>query len=116
MSVPTFEEIIREAHRLLGETEEVLRRAWRGEGPTETQIETLDDVRGQIAVTKIALARMARAATQDLREFHDAPPDSLQRPIAPIAPISPLAPIAGAPDTRETVRPPARRARRRASR
>ncbi|WP_394838969.1 hypothetical protein LVJ94_18940 [Pendulispora rubella] len=107
MSVPTFEEIIREAHRLLGETEEVLRRAWRGEGPTETQIETLDDVRGQIAVTKSALARMARGATHDMRELLDAPPDSLQRPIAPIA---------KAPDTRESALPPARRARRRASR
>jgi len=101
MNVPTFEEIIREAHRLLGQTEEVLRRAWRGEGPTETQIDTLDDVRGQLAVTKSALSRMARDVAS---ETHDAPPASLQRPIFE------------APATHASAPPPARRVRKRGAR
>ena len=59
--LPTFEEMRRNAHRLLGDAQDELRSDWRdGTGPTSQQAEDLYDARQHIAKAKDALDRAAR--------------------------------------------------------
>jgi len=61
MELPTFEEMRRAAHKLLGDAQDELRSDWRdGTGPTPQQGEDLYDVRQHIAKAKAALDRAAR--------------------------------------------------------
>jgi hypothetical protein len=61
MALPTFEEMRRNAHRLLGDAQDELRSDWRkGAGPTAQQAEDLHEARSCIARAKAALDRAAR--------------------------------------------------------
>jgi hypothetical protein len=62
MSLPTFEEMRRNAHRLLGDAQDELRSDWApGTGPSAQQAEDLYDARQHIAKAKAALDRAARS-------------------------------------------------------
>ena len=61
MDLPTFEEMRRNAHRLLGDAQDELRSDWRaGTGPTAQQAEDIHEARSYIAKAKAALDRAAR--------------------------------------------------------
>jgi hypothetical protein len=61
MDLPTFEEMRRNAHRLLGDAQDELRSDWQpGTGPTDQQGEDLYDACQHIAKAKAALDRAAR--------------------------------------------------------
>lgn len=61
MDLPTFEQMRRNAHRLLGDAQDKLRSDWQpGTGPTDRQAEDLYDARQHIAKAKAALDRAAR--------------------------------------------------------
>lgn len=60
-SQPTFQEMRRDALRLLGDAQDVLRSDWpEGHGPTRRQADALADARAAIAAAKDALDRAAR--------------------------------------------------------
>ncbi|WP_329521075.1 hypothetical protein [Spirillospora sp. NBC_01491] len=60
--LPAFEEIRRNAHRELGDVEDLLRSDWApGAGPTFDQVEALSQARQCIALAKQALDRAARS-------------------------------------------------------
>ena len=59
--LPTFEEMRRNAHRLLGDAQDELRSDWQPDtGPTDEQAEELQAARSYIALAKAALDRAAR--------------------------------------------------------
>lgn len=61
MDLPTFEEMRRNAHRLLGDAQDELRSDWQpGTGPTNGQAEAWAEARSFIARAKTALDRAAR--------------------------------------------------------
>ena len=61
MDLPTFEEMRRNAHRLLGDAQDELRSDWApGTGPDDLQAEELHEARSYIAKAKAALDRAAR--------------------------------------------------------
>ena len=61
MQLPTFEEMRRNAHRLLGDAQDELRSDWRpGTGPTDAQADAAAEAREFIAKAKDALDRAAR--------------------------------------------------------
>ena len=61
MGLPTFEEMRRNAHRLLGDAQDELRSDWRpGAGPTSKQAKAAQEAREHIAKAKAALDRAAR--------------------------------------------------------
>ncbi len=73
MIAPTFAEIVGEARRHLEDAEEVLRLPWRGENPTDDELDALDEARGHIATAKSALSRMKPTVQDDRRpEGHGA--------------------------------------------
>jgi hypothetical protein len=54
--LPTFEDMRREALRLLGDAQDTLRSDWRdATGPTDRQADALNDARKAISAAKIAL-------------------------------------------------------------
>lgn len=58
--LPTFEDMRRNAHRLLGDAQDELRSDWRpGTGPTSAQGDALAEARRHIAAAKEALDRAA---------------------------------------------------------
>lgn len=58
MSLPTFEEMRRNAFKLLGDTEDELRSDWRsGTGPTRAQAKAANEAKALIARAKNALDR-----------------------------------------------------------
>lgn len=60
-TLPTFEEMRRNAHRLLGDAQDELRSDWRpGAGPTDEQADAVALARQYIAKAKAALDRAAR--------------------------------------------------------
>lgn len=59
--LPTFEDMRRRAHRLLGDAEDELRSDWRsGNGPTREQSQAALEARQLIAQARAALDRAAR--------------------------------------------------------
>lgn len=61
VALPTFEEMRRNAHRLLGDAQDELRSGWEpGTGPTPKQAELLHEARAGIARAKAALDEAAR--------------------------------------------------------
>lgn len=61
MSLPTFEDMRRNAFRLLGDAEDELRSDWRsGTGPTVEQGRAANEAKQHIAKAKAALDRAAR--------------------------------------------------------
>jgi hypothetical protein len=59
--LPTFEEMRRRAHGMLGDVEDELRSDWRdGTGPTREQAEAAREARQHIAAAKAALDRAGR--------------------------------------------------------
>lgn len=61
MSLPTFEEMRRNAFALLGDAEDELRSDWRrGTGPTKEQGQAAHEARQHIAAAKAALDRAGR--------------------------------------------------------
>lgn len=61
MQLPTFEEMRRNAHRLLGDAQDELRSDWLpGTGPTDAQAEAAAEARQHIAKAKEALDKAAR--------------------------------------------------------
>lgn len=61
MQLPTFEEMRRNAHRLLGDAQDELRSDWApGTGPTDKQADAVIEARKHIAKAKAALDKAAR--------------------------------------------------------
>lgn len=61
MDLPTFEDMRRNTHRLLGDAQDELRSDWKpGTGPTDRQAEAAAEARSHIAEAKDALDRAAR--------------------------------------------------------
>jgi hypothetical protein len=59
--LPTFQQMRRDALRLLGDAQDVLRSDWpEGHGPTRSQANALGDARAAISAAKDALDRAAR--------------------------------------------------------
>ncbi|MFI7468169.1 hypothetical protein [Nonomuraea sp. NPDC049646] len=59
--LPTFEQMRRNAHRLLGDAQDELRSDWAsGTGPTDKQAAAAAEARKHIAAAKAALDRAAR--------------------------------------------------------
>lgn len=59
--LPTFQDMRRRAHKLLGDAEDELRSDWRsGTGPTREQSQAALEARQLIAQAKAALDRAAR--------------------------------------------------------
>lgn len=60
--LPTFEEIRRDAHKELGDVEDLLRSDWvPGTGPSPKQAELLSHVRSAIRSARAALDEVARS-------------------------------------------------------
>ncbi|HWL88102.1 MAG TPA: hypothetical protein VNO21_20005 [Polyangiaceae bacterium] len=74
MSTPTFAELVQEAQRHLEDAEEVLRLPWRGDNPSDAELDALDDARGHIAAARTAILRV-----NALGEDPDAAPRSRKR-------------------------------------
>lgn len=61
MNLPTFEDMRRNAHALLGDAEDELRSDWApGAGPTQAQARASQEAREHIAKAKAALDRAGR--------------------------------------------------------
>ncbi|MET9339246.1 hypothetical protein [Nonomuraea sp. NPDC003804] len=60
MTLPTFDEMRRNAHRLLGDAQDELRSDWTGPGPSDEQAEAMAEAVRFIAQAKAALDRAAR--------------------------------------------------------
>lgn len=66
MTLPTFETMRRNAHRLLGDAQQELLSDWRpGTGPTSTQAEAVREARRLIAQAKAKLDEAARSGRED---------------------------------------------------
>lgn len=62
MPLPTFEDMRRNANRLLGDAQDELRSDWApGTGPTDAQADAVAEARQHIAAAKAALDKAARA-------------------------------------------------------
>ena len=64
--LPSFEEIRRNAHRLLGDAQDELRSDWRpGAGPSAAQAKAAQEARHFIAKAKEKLDEAARSGRED---------------------------------------------------
>lgn len=61
MMLPSFETIRRNAHRMLGNTEDELRSDWSDPALTTAQAKALADARRHIRLAKAALDKAARS-------------------------------------------------------
>ncbi|TDD37820.1 hypothetical protein E1287_07100 [Actinomadura sp. KC06] len=61
MTLPSFETIRRNAHRMLGDTEQELQSDWSDPELTTGQAKALADARRNIRLAKAALDKAARA-------------------------------------------------------
>ncbi|MFI6296805.1 hypothetical protein ACIBEJ_34810 [Nonomuraea sp. NPDC050790] len=62
MDLPTFEEMRRNAYKLLGDAQQELTSDWRGPEPTDKQMEAIGEALRAITKAKVALDKVARAA------------------------------------------------------